>query len=118
MELAAGQPQKKGNKRRASYAYHVKKMRHQEMQIAEKVQESYEHFVAAWRARPTIMKQVCGRLTPAGTTWAARWRFQPTRHASLRGRPHAERITDLRAKILSISSVECNFARCCWGKVI
>lgn len=52
MELAAGQPQKKGNKRGASYAYHVKKMRHQEMQIAEKAQESYEHFVAAWRTRP------------------------------------------------------------------
>lgn len=52
MELAAGQPQKKGNKRGASYAYHVKEMRHQEMQIAEKAQESYEHFVAAWRARP------------------------------------------------------------------
>lgn len=52
MERAAGQPQKKGNKRGASYAYHVKEMRHQEMQIGEKAQESYEHFVAAWRARP------------------------------------------------------------------
>ncbi len=52
MELAAGQPQKKGGKRGAGYAYNIKEMRHQEMKIAEKAQESYEHFVAAWRARP------------------------------------------------------------------
>ena len=49
MELAAGQPQKKGNTRGATYAYNVKEMRHQEMQIAERAQESYEHFVAARR---------------------------------------------------------------------
>lgn len=53
MELAAGQPQKKGNRRGATYAYNVKEMRHQEMQIAERAQESYEHFVAAWRSRPS-----------------------------------------------------------------
>lgn len=52
MELAAGLPQKKGNKRGASDACNVKEMRHQEMQIAEKAQESYEHVVAAWRVRP------------------------------------------------------------------
>ena len=52
MELAAGQPQKKGNKRGATYAYNVKELRHQEMQIAERAQESYEHFVAAWRSHP------------------------------------------------------------------
>ncbi len=53
MELAAGQPQKKGNRRGATYAYNVKEMRHQEMQIAERAQESYEHFVAAWRSHPS-----------------------------------------------------------------
>ena len=53
MELAAGQPQKKGNKRGAAYAYNVKELRHQEMQIAERAQESYEHFVAAWRSHPS-----------------------------------------------------------------
>jgi len=63
MELAAGQPQKKGNKRGVSYAYHVKTMRHQEMQIAEKAQESYEHFVAAWRARPSS-KDKCAAASP------------------------------------------------------
>lgn len=54
MELAAGLPQKKGNKRGSSYAYNVKEMRHQKMQIAEKAQESYEHFVASWRVRPPL----------------------------------------------------------------
>ncbi|WP_366462043.1 IS110 family transposase [Hyphomonas sp. BRH_c22] len=34
-ELAAGRPQKKGNKRGASYAYNVKELRQQEVQIAE-----------------------------------------------------------------------------------
>nr|WP_245848138.1 IS110 family transposase [Actibacterium ureilyticum] len=53
MELAAGQPQKKGNRRGATYAYNVKEMRHQELQIAERAQESYEHFVAAWRSHPS-----------------------------------------------------------------
>ena len=52
MELAAGQPRKKGGRRGAGYTYNIKEMRHQEMKIAEKAQESYEHFVAAWRARP------------------------------------------------------------------
>ncbi|WP_323779154.1 IS110 family transposase [Leisingera sp.] len=52
MELAAGQPQKKGNRRGASYAYNVKDLRHQEAKIAEQAEKSYEHFVAAWRPHP------------------------------------------------------------------
>ena len=52
MELAAGRPQKKGNKRGASYAYNVKELRQQEARIAEQAEKSYEHFVAAWRSRP------------------------------------------------------------------
>ena len=52
MELAAGQPQKKGNQRGASYAYNVKELRHQEAKIAEQAEKSYEHFVAAWRPHP------------------------------------------------------------------
>ena len=53
MELAAGQPQKKGNKRGTTYAYHVKELRHQEMQVAKQAEKSYEHFVAAWRSHPS-----------------------------------------------------------------
>lgn len=52
MELAAGLPQKKGNQRRATYAYHVKELRHQEMQVAEQAEKSYEHFAAVWRTYP------------------------------------------------------------------
>lgn len=52
MELAAGQPQKKGNRRGASYAYNVKELRHQEMKIAEHAEKSYEQFVSAWKSRP------------------------------------------------------------------
>ena len=40
---------------------------HQEMQIAEQAEKSYEHFVAAWRPRPPTKESVCGRLKPAGT---------------------------------------------------
>lgn len=46
MELAAGQPQQKGNRRGASYAYNVKDMRHPEMKIAEQAEKSYEQFVS------------------------------------------------------------------------
>lgn len=52
MELAAGVPQKKGNKRGASYAYNVKELRHQEMQIAKQAEKGYAHFVAAWQPHP------------------------------------------------------------------
>lgn len=52
MELAAGQPQKKGNRRGASFAYNVKELRQQEAKIAEHAEKSYEHFVAAWRPHP------------------------------------------------------------------
>ena len=58
MELAAGLPQKKGNQRGATYAYHVKELRHQEIQVAEQAEKSYEHFVAAWRPHP-LMKGGC-----------------------------------------------------------
>lgn len=52
MELAVGQPQKKGNRRGASYAHNVKELRHQKMKIAEHAEKSYEQFVSAWKSRP------------------------------------------------------------------
>ena len=52
MELQAGRPQAKGNSRGPAYAYNVKKLRNQEMRVAEQAQKSYEHFVEAWRPRP------------------------------------------------------------------
>ena len=64
MELQAGKPQKKGNSRGPTYAYHVKELRHQEMNIARKAEESYEHFVGTWRPRPP-KERARGRLNPA-----------------------------------------------------
>ncbi len=52
MELQAGKPQKKGNKPGPAYAYNVKKLRDQEMRVAEQAQKGYERFVDTWRPRP------------------------------------------------------------------
>lgn len=52
MELQAGKPQKKGNKRGPAYAYNVKALRDHEMKVAEQAERSYEHFVGQWRTRP------------------------------------------------------------------
>ena len=64
MELQAGRPQQKGNRRGPAYAYNVKALREQEMQIARQAEQSYERFVAAWRPRPP-RDRVRGRLKPA-----------------------------------------------------
>jgi len=64
MELQAGRPQKKGNKRGPAYAYNVKALREQEMRIAEQAERSYEHFVDQWRTRPS-QEKARGRLKPA-----------------------------------------------------
>jgi len=65
MELQAGRPQQKGNRRGAAYAYNIKALRDQEMQLAKQAERSYEHFVAQWKPRPPKDK-VRGRLSPAG----------------------------------------------------
>jgi hypothetical protein len=59
MELAAGLPQKKGNRRGPSYAYNVKELRHQEARIAEHAEKSHEQFVAAWRMHPPRKEGGC-----------------------------------------------------------
>jgi transposase len=64
MELQAGKPQKKGNRRGPAYAYNVKALRKQEMHIAEQAERSYEHFVERWQPRPP-KDQARGRLNPA-----------------------------------------------------
>ena len=65
MELQAGRPQKKGNKRGSTYAYNVKALRDQEMRLAQQAEQSYENLVAHWQPRPA-KKQARGRLKPAG----------------------------------------------------
>ena len=53
LELQAGRPMKKGNKRGPAFAYNVKALRNQEMAIAEQAERAYEHLVGQWRQKPT-----------------------------------------------------------------
>ena len=49
MELASGQPAKKGARRGAAYAYNIKSLRDQEKAIAENAERAYAHLVSAWQ---------------------------------------------------------------------
>ncbi len=51
MELQAGAPAKKGNKRGPAYAYNVKELRDREIDVARHAERVYEHFVSQWRPR-------------------------------------------------------------------
>lgn len=57
MELQAGQPQKKGNKPGPAYAYSVKALRDQEMEIARHAEQAYVQFVAQWETRPRVRER-------------------------------------------------------------
>lgn len=52
MELRAGLPQKKGNRRGPAYAYNVKELREREADLARQAERTYEQFVARWKTRP------------------------------------------------------------------
>jgi transposase len=64
MELQAGQPVKKGNRRGPAYAYNVKELRNREVLVATQAERAYEHFVGQWRPRGP-RKGVRERLNPA-----------------------------------------------------
>lgn len=51
MELQAGQPMRKGNKRGPSHAYHVKELRDREIEVARQAERAYEHAVRNWQPR-------------------------------------------------------------------
>lgn len=51
MELQAGQPMRKGNRRGPSHAYHVKELRDQEIEVARQAERAYEHAVRNWQPR-------------------------------------------------------------------
>lgn len=51
MELQAGQPQRKGNKRGAAYAYNIKELRDREIELARHAEHAYERFVSRWQRR-------------------------------------------------------------------
>ena len=52
LELQAGRPMKKGNKRGPAYEYNVKALRSQEMAIAEQAERAYEQLVKQRQERP------------------------------------------------------------------
>jgi len=64
MELQAGKPPAKGNRRGPAYAYNVKALRDQEMRVAEQAERSYEQFVTNWKPRPS-KDRARGPLNPA-----------------------------------------------------
>lgn len=64
LELKAGFPQKKGNRRGPTYTYNVKALRDQERKLAEQAERSYERFVAGWKQRPS-QHGARERLNPA-----------------------------------------------------
>src|SRR5215467_4998064 len=51
MELQAGQPARKGNKRGTAYAHNVKALRDAEIELARHAQDAYERFVSQWQRR-------------------------------------------------------------------
>lgn len=51
MELQAGQPARKGNKRGPSHAYHVKELRDREIEVARQAERAYENAVRNWQPR-------------------------------------------------------------------
>jgi transposase len=64
MELEAGRPQQKGNRRGSAYAYNVKALRDQELELAKRAERNYARFVDRWRTRPP-KGEVRERLNPA-----------------------------------------------------
>lgn len=63
LELRAGLPQSKGNRRGPAYAYNVKELRAQEAEVARQAERTYERFVARWKTRPP--KASAGVRSPA-----------------------------------------------------
>jgi len=66
MELQAGKPQSKGNQRGPAYAYSVKTLRDQEMQIAEQAERNYARFVDRWKVRPRKNRREGARVPQTG----------------------------------------------------
>jgi transposase len=66
LELQAGRPARKGNKRGSTYAYNVKELRDREKAIAEQAERAYEHLVASWRPKPG--KKRTGAASAAGSS--------------------------------------------------
>jgi transposase len=57
MELQAGQPVRKGNKRGVAYAYNIKELRDREIELARHAEQAYEQFVSKWQRRGTAKQR-------------------------------------------------------------
>jgi len=57
MELQAGQPARKGNKRGPAYAYNVKALRDREIELARHAEQANERFVSQWQRRGTAKQR-------------------------------------------------------------
>jgi transposase len=68
LELQAGRPMKKGNKRGPAFAYNIKALRNREMAIAEQAERAYQHFVAQWQPKPTMKRRASNTAWPRGAT--------------------------------------------------
>jgi transposase len=64
LELQAGKPQRKGNRRGPAYAYNIKALRDQELELARQGERNYARFVERWRTRPP-KGEARERLNPA-----------------------------------------------------
>ena len=64
LELQAGRPMKKGNKRGPAYAYNVKELRDRAKAVAEQAERACEQLVAGWHDRPG--KRRTGAASTAG----------------------------------------------------
>jgi transposase len=51
LELQAGQPTRKGNKRGAAYAYNVKELPDRQIKLARHAEQAYERFVSQTQRR-------------------------------------------------------------------
>ena len=79
MELPAGRPHRKGNRRGPAYAYNVKALRVREIDLARQAERSYEHFVGHWRPRRPLDAiaggaKLSSRATPARAMCRRLWR--------------------------------------------
>lgn len=66
LELQAGRPVQKGNRRGPAYAYNVKAPRSQEMVIAAQAERAHERSVERWRERPA--RRRTGATPAAGSS--------------------------------------------------
>jgi hypothetical protein len=104
LELQAGMPTKKGNKRGPACAHNVKALRERETEVPRQAERAYEHFVSQWQTRrPAIGRTGAAkeeRLSGSAADLASS--SSALRHAVARAK---QKYQTVRRRGLSISSV-------------